>query len=182
MKTLSRVFLLIIIMTLGSSLFAGLAAGEVKLVKGQTLYIPCPTSFMAGTYSFDVRATVFIHNTDPTNAINITGIDFYNSGGKLVEKYITQPLKLNALAATRVNVKQPLEGEDGMAAHFVIQWQSEHKVVEPLIHGLVHRCFRHARFLLYLAPENNPRGCQLIPKSNQKAIICHSECNEESLF
>jgi hypothetical protein len=135
MKFLSRVFWLIGMMTLGFSLVAGGAAGEVKLVKGQTLYIPSPTSFMAGTYSFNIRATVFIHNTDPTNAINITGIDFYNSGGKLVEKYVTQPLKLNALAATRVNVKQPLEGEDGMAAHFVIQWQSEHKVVEPLING-----------------------------------------------
>ena len=135
MKTLSRVVWLIGIMTLGFSLVASGAAAEVKLVKGQTLYIPSQTSFMAGTYSFNIRPTVFIHNTDPTNAISITGIDFYNSGGKLVEKYVTQPLKLNALAATRVNVKQPLEGEDGMASHFVIQWQSEHKVVEPLING-----------------------------------------------
>jgi hypothetical protein len=135
MKTLSRVFWLVGMMTLGFSLVAGGAAAEVKLVKGQTLYIPSPTSFVAGTYSFNVRATVYIHNTDPTNAINITGIDFYNSGGKLVEKYVTEPVKLNALAATRVNVKQPLEGEDGMAAHFVIKWQSEHKVVEPLING-----------------------------------------------
>ena len=135
MKILSRVLWLIAMMTLGFSLVTGGAAAEVKLVKGQTLYIPSPTSFVAGTYSFDVRATVYIHNTDPTNAITITGIDFYNSGGKLMEKYVTQPVKLNALAATRVNVKQPLEGEDGMAAHFVIQWQSEHKVVEPLING-----------------------------------------------
>jgi hypothetical protein len=135
MKTLSRVFWLIGVMTLGFFLVAGGAAGEVKLVKGQTLYIPSPTRFMAGAYSFSIRATIFIHNTDPSNAINITGIEFYNSGGKLVEKYVTQPMKLSALAATRVNVKQPLEGEDGMAAHFVIQWQSEHKVVEPLIHG-----------------------------------------------
>ena len=135
MKTLSRVFWLVGMTTLGFALAAGGAAAEVKLVKGQTLYIPSPTSFVAGTYSFDVRATVYIHNTDPTNAITITGIDFYNSGGKLMEKYVTQPVKLNALAATRVNVKQPLEGEDGMAAHFVIQWQSEHKVVEPLING-----------------------------------------------
>jgi hypothetical protein len=135
MKTLSRGFWLIGVMTLGFSLVAGVAAGQVKLVKGQTLYIPSPTSFMAGTHSFNVRATVFIHNTDPTNAITLTGIDFYNSGGKLEEKYLTQPLKLNALAATRVNVRQPLEGEDGMAAHFVIQWQADQKVVEPLING-----------------------------------------------
>jgi Protein of unknown function (DUF3124) len=135
MKTLSRVFWVIGVMTLGFSLVAGGAAAEVKLVKGQTLYVPSPTSFVAGTHSFFVRATVYIHNTDPTNAINITGIDFYNSGGKLVEKSVTEPVQLKALAATRINVRQPLEGEDGMAAHFVIKWQSEQKVVEPIIDG-----------------------------------------------
>jgi len=136
MKNLLKVFLLIIIMIMGSSMCAGLAAGEVKLVKGQTCYVPCPTSFIAGTYSFDLRATIFIHNTDQNNAINIVGIDFYNSGGKLVDKYLSQPLKLNALAATRINVKQPLGGEEGMAAHFIVQWQSATKVVEPIIQGL----------------------------------------------
>jgi hypothetical protein len=64
MKNLSRVFWLIGMMTLGFSLVAGVAAGEVKLVKGQTLYIPSPTSFIAKGYSFPIRATVFIHNTD----------------------------------------------------------------------------------------------------------------------
>jgi hypothetical protein len=136
MKNLLKVFLLIIVMIIGSSMIAGLAASEVKLLKGQTYYVPCPTSFIVGVYSFNLRATVFIHNTDPTNSINITQIDFYNASGKLVDKYLSQPLKLNALAATRINVKQPLEGEEGMAAHFIVRWQSENKVVEPIIQGL----------------------------------------------
>ena len=113
MKTLSRVFWLIGMMTLGFSLVAGGAAAEVKLVKGQTLYIPSPTSFVAGTYSFYIRATVYIHNTDPTNAINITGIDFYNSGGKLVERYITEPVKLNALQPFGLTSKSPWRAKTG---------------------------------------------------------------------
>ena len=52
MKTVSRVFWLVGMMTLGFSLLAGGASGEVKLVKGQTIYIPSPTSFVAGTHSF----------------------------------------------------------------------------------------------------------------------------------
>jgi hypothetical protein len=136
MKTLVRIFLLIIMTALGTAMLAGWAAAEVKLVKGQTIYIPCPTSYMAGTYSFFARATVFIHNADPTNAINITRIDFYNSSGKLMGKYLPQPLKLNPLAATRIPVKEALEDEEGAAAHFIIQWQAENKVVEPLINGL----------------------------------------------
>jgi hypothetical protein len=136
MKTLLRIFLLIIITIMGTSMFAGWAAAEVKLVKGQTLYVPSYTSFVIGTFSFNVRATIFIHNTDPNNSINITRIDFYNTSGKLMEKYLQQPLRLNPLAATRIAVKNPLEGEEGMAAHFIIQWQAENKVVEPLVQGV----------------------------------------------
>ena len=120
--------------TLGVSLLAGLAAGEVKLIKGQTLYVPCYTSFIGGGgHAFPVRATIFIHNTDPNNPIKIVRQDFYNTQGKLVEKYLQQPMVLNALAATRINVKEPLQGEEGSGAHFIIQWQAENKVVEPLV-------------------------------------------------
>ena len=136
MKNSLKVFLLLLITIMGASIFAGWAAAEVKLLKGQTLYIPSYTSFVIGTFSFNVRATIFIHNTDPNNSINITRIDFYNTSGKLMEKYLQQPLKLNPLAATRIAVKKPLEGEEGMAAHFIIQWQAENKVVEPLVHGV----------------------------------------------
>ena len=136
MQKLLKVLLPIIITTMGLSLFTGLAAAEVKLLKGQTYYVPCPTSFISGNYSFNLKATIFIHNTDPNHPINLVSIDFYNTSGKLVAKYLQQPLKLDALAATRINVKEPLHGEEGMAAHFIIQWQSEAKVVEPLIEGL----------------------------------------------
>jgi len=136
MQKLLRVLLSMVITTIGLFLFTGLAAAEVKFLKGQTCYLPCPTSFMSGGYSFNIKATIFIHNTDPNNSINIVRMDFYNTSGKLIAKYLPQPLKLDALAATRINVKEPLDGEEGIAAHFVIQWQSEAKVVEPLIDGL----------------------------------------------
>jgi hypothetical protein len=119
--------------TMGVSMLADLAAGEVKLVKGQTLYVPCRTSFLGADHSFDVKSTIFIHNTDQNNQITIVRIDFYNTDGKLVEKYLQQPLKLDANAATRIIVKERLAGEAGSGAHFIIQWQAENKVVEPLV-------------------------------------------------
>ena len=123
--------------TMGVALLAGLAAGEVKLIKGQTLYVPSYTSFMggsqAGSHAFEAKPTIFIHNTDQNNPINIVRIDFYNTDGKLVEKYLQQPRKLNANSATRINVKELLKGEEGSGAHFIIQWQAENKVVEPLV-------------------------------------------------
>ncbi len=117
---------------LGSLMLAGLAAGEVRLLKGQTLYAPSQTSHIAGTHSFDVKPIIFIHNTDQNQPINIVRIDFYDTNGVLVEKYLQKPMKLNANSSTRINVKERLAGEEGAGAHFIIQWQAENKVVEPL--------------------------------------------------
>jgi hypothetical protein len=136
MKNLAKVLLLILTMIMGLSLLTGLAAGQVKLVKGQTLYLPISTSYMAEDFSFNVRATIFIHNTDPNHAINIVKMDFYTSG-KLVERYLPQPLKLDPSAGTYFNVKKTLTGAEGAVAHFVVQWQAETKVIEPIIRGLM---------------------------------------------
>ena len=115
-------------------LLAGPAAAEVRLLKGQTLYVPSYTSFIgAGGHVFEAKPTIFFHNTDQNNPINIVRLDFYNTSGKLVEKYLQQPKKLNANAATRINIKEFLKGEEGSGAHFIIQWQADHKVVEPLV-------------------------------------------------
>ena len=133
MKRLIRVILLT---TLAFSMLAGSAAGEVRLIKGQTLYVPCYTTFYSGGHAYDVHTVIFIHNADPNNAINIVQIDLYNTSGKLVEKYLQKPLKLNPFATHRINVKDPLEGHEGTGANFIIQWQADKKVVVPLINDL----------------------------------------------
>ena len=131
-----RLIKVLLLATLGCITLNGLAAGEVKLVKGQTIYVPSYTSFMGGrapAYAFEAKPTIFFHNTDQNHPISIVRLDFYNTDGKLVEKYLQQPLKLNPNSATRVNVKELLKGEEGSGAHFIIQWQADHKVVEPLV-------------------------------------------------
>jgi hypothetical protein len=130
---MKRLFQVLLSTAMGLALLAGLAAAEVKLIKGQTLYVPCYTSLMSGTHSFEVKPTIFIHNTDQINPINIVRIDFYNTSGKLVEKYLQQPQKLHANSATRINLKELLTGEEGSGAHFIIQWQAPNKVTEPLV-------------------------------------------------
>ncbi len=177
MKNLAKALLLIMVMIMGLSLVTGMAAGQVKLVKGQTLYLPIATSYMTDDYSFNVNATIFIHNTDPDHAINIVKMDFYNTSGKLVEKYLQQPLKLNPSAGTRIRVKHSLSGEEGAAAHFIIQWQAETKVVEPLVRGLLLGSRGTRGYSFGHDTENSPGDCRLImarptsepPRSN--AII-----------
>jgi len=133
---MNKLIKVLLLATLGCATLTGLAAGEVKLVKGQTIYVPSYTSFMGGkaaSYAFEAKPTIFFHNTDQNNPINIVRIDFYNTNGKLVEKYLQQPLKLNPNSATRINVNELIKGEEGSDAHFIIQWQADNRVVEPLV-------------------------------------------------
>jgi hypothetical protein len=137
MKYPVKALLRIIATIMGLSLLTGLAAGAAKLVTGQTLYLPCSTSYMSGDYSFNIKAAIFVRNTDPKHAINIVRMDFYDTSGKLVEKYLPHPLKLNLGAGTYFNVKNPLSGEEGAVAHFEVQWQAKTRVVEPIVTGLM---------------------------------------------
>ena len=137
MKNQAKVILLIIIMILGSFILAGVAAGGIKLVKGQTLYLPIATSYISEDFAFPVHATIIIHNTDPDHAISIVKMDLYDSSGKLVRKYLQQPLTLNPSAGARWRIKSDLSGVEGEVAHFVIQWQADAKVVEPLVRGFL---------------------------------------------
>jgi hypothetical protein len=123
-------------------LFSGSAPALAapKLVKGQTVYIPSYANVISGPpllMVVDLRANLVIHNTDPQKSITVTRIDHYDTHGKLVEKYLAKPVKLDPLGATRIVVKEPRKEDEGLGANFIVQWQADQKVNEPLIDCLM---------------------------------------------
>ena len=131
--------------------FAGLAAmmlffsgapasAAVKLVKSQTIYIPSYANVISGPPIYMVvplRANLVIHNTDPSQAITVACIDEYDTEGKKVSSYLTAPVVLNPMGAMRVVVKESKKEAEGLGANFIIQWQAEKKVTEPIIECLI---------------------------------------------
>ena len=110
-----------------------LAGAAVKLLKGQTLYVPSYSNIIGDMQHITVRANLIIHNTDPVHPITLVRVDNYDTHGKLVEKYLAKPLQLKALAATRIIIRNPKKGDEGAGANFIVQWQAENKVTEPII-------------------------------------------------
>lgn len=108
-------------------------AAALKLVKGQTIYIPSYANIISGNQRIILRANLIIHNADPSRPIEIVRLDHYNTNGQLVENYLQQPLKLPPLGATRVIVKAPRPGDEGAGANFIVQWRAAEKVTEPLV-------------------------------------------------
>jgi len=114
--------------------------GAAKLVKGQTIYIPSYANVISGPPILMVvplRANLIVHNTDPSQSITVTRVDHYDTDGKLVGKYLEKPVTLKPLAATRVIVKEPKRGDEGLGANFIVEWHAEKPVNEPIVDCLM---------------------------------------------
>jgi hypothetical protein len=109
------------------------AASAIKLLKGQTIYIPSYSNVIGDYQPINLRANLIIHNTDQLHPITIVRIDNYDTHGKMVENYLAKPVELKPLAATRITIKNPKKGDEGAGANFIVQWKSENKVTEPII-------------------------------------------------
>lgn len=120
--------------------FSGLALGAAKMVKGQTIYIPSYANVISGPPIFMVvplRANLIVHNTDPSQSITVTRIDHYDTDGKLAYRYLEKPVTLQPLAATRVVVKEPKKGDEGLGANFIVEWNAAKPVNEPIVDCLM---------------------------------------------
>ncbi len=135
-----RLFLFASLATLGLFISCGVGLAAVKLVKSQTVYIPSYSNVISGPpiyMTVPLRANLVIHNTDPSQAITVVRIDEYNTEGQKVGSYLTAPVNLNPLGAMRVVVKESKKEAEGLGANFIIQWQGEKKVTEPIIECLI---------------------------------------------
>ena len=140
MKMVNKLLLMTIVATMLVFTLAGAGQSAAKLVKGQTVYIPSYANVVSGPPIYMVvplRANLVIHNTDPAQTISIARIDEYNTEGQKVGSYLTAPVTLNPLGAMRVVVKESKKEAEGLGANFIIQWQAEKKVNEPIIECLI---------------------------------------------
>jgi len=140
LKMVNRLFLTIIMAALLVFTLGGSALGAAKRVKGQTVYIPSYSNVISGPPIYMViplRANLVIHNTDPAQSITISRIDEYNTEGQKVGSYLLAPITLNPLGAMRTVVKESKKEAEGLGANFIIQWQAEKKVNEPIIECLI---------------------------------------------
>lgn len=129
------------ILILSTIIFGGLirpVAADMRLLKGQTIYVPVYSHIYSGNREqpFYLAATLSIRNTDRAHAITITAVDYYDSQGKFLKHYLEQKLNLSAMATKRYVVPES-DKSGGSGAKFIVAWQSDQPVVEPLIESVM---------------------------------------------
>lgn len=103
------------------------------IAKGQTVYAPLYSHvYHRQGEPLKLTATLSIRNTDSDASIVVTSVDYYNTQGELVQKYLSGPQRLAPLASMEHLVKEE-DISGGFGAKFLVAWVAEENVHEPLI-------------------------------------------------
>lgn len=110
----------------------------VKIVAGQTVYVPVYSHIYAWEQNLTVNltATLSVRNSDLTHPIIVVSVSYYDSRGKLVRDYLEQPIELEPLASTDFVVDQE-DTSGGSGAAFVVEWVAQQKVSLPVIEAVM---------------------------------------------
>ena len=114
------------------------ASDDIKLSKGQSIYVPVYSNIYVGDreMAWNLSANLSIRNTDPSHPITILAVDYYDTEGNLVKRYLSAPKPLNPMGSAYYYLKTS-DSAGGWGANFVVKWKSEKEVNEPIIECLM---------------------------------------------
>lgn len=105
---------------------------------GELLYVPVYSSI----YYFDdkktmlLAATLSIHNTDLENKIKVRKINYYDSKGKILRRYLQEPRVLEPLETMNVVIEEQ-DKKGGAGANFIVEWVSDIEVSTPIVEAVM---------------------------------------------
>ena len=118
------------------SLYA--ADTQIELSKGQRVYVPAYSHIYSGDKErpFLLTVTLSIRNIDPTHTIKINLVDYYETQGRLLKKFINKPITLNPLQSIRYVIPER-DKSGGSGANFIVEWHSDKPVNRPIIESIM---------------------------------------------
>lgn len=109
-----------------------------RLVTGQTVYVPTYAYIYTEDQkrSIELSTTLSIRNTDLNYPIILTAVSYHDTNGKLIKKYLKQPVELAPLASTAFVVERT-DVAGGVGASFIVEWAAEQQVSTPVIESIM---------------------------------------------
>jgi len=111
---------------------------KIELSDGQTKYVPAYSHIYSGNRErpFLLTVTLSIRNIDPKHQIKITKVDYYETQGKLLKKYLDKPATLNPLESIRYVIPER-DKTGGSGANFIVEWKSDKLVNPPVVESIM---------------------------------------------
>lgn len=110
------------------------AQDDLRLSNGQTLYVPVYSNVFSGPRSlpFQLAATLSLRNTDLAASLRVVSIDYYDTNGRLIRRYLDKPLTLGPLASSYVHIEEK-DSAGGFGANFIVRWQADRVINAPVV-------------------------------------------------
>jgi hypothetical protein len=110
------------------------ATADIRLAKKQSVYVPVYSNVYSGPRKrpLQLEATLAIRSTDTGASLRITAIDYYDTGGKLVRRFLERPRVLGPLASTDVHIEER-DVSGGFGANFIVRWEADRIINAPII-------------------------------------------------
>jgi len=109
-----------------------------SIVKEETVYVPVYSSvyFKDSTSLYNLTATLNIRNVDISGELYLKEIDYHNSKGELVKKFIHKILRVKPLETfDLVIAENDISG--GTGASFIVKWFSKSSIQSPVVEAVM---------------------------------------------
>lgn len=114
------------------------AEGKTGLSDGQTFYVPAYSHIYSGNSEkpFLLTITLSIRNIDPSHFIKIILVEYYETQGRLLRKYLDKPAALRPLESLRYIVSEN-DKAGGSGANFRVEWKSDQPANPPIVEAVM---------------------------------------------
>lgn len=105
---------------------------------GQVLYIPVYSHVYWGSQKrpFNMACTLSVRNTDMRSPITLASVEYFDTTGKLVRAYVSEPTQLAPLETQEFYVEER-DTSGGSGANFIVRWVSDSPVNAPIVEALM---------------------------------------------
>lgn len=112
--------------------------GSLDSLKTTRTYLPVYAQIYhnSGEEKVDLAVTISIRNTDINENIFFKKIDYYNTEGKLIRKYLDAPIYIKPAETIEIIIKSS-DNEGGTGANFVFEWAGTNKTSKPLFESVM---------------------------------------------
>jgi hypothetical protein len=109
-----------------------------KLAKQQKVYVPAYSDIyhLDGNKRFLLTVTAVVRNTSLQDTVYVNKVDFLDSKGSLIRKYVQRTIAIGPLASAEFIVEYQ-EKQGGAGASFIIDWGSKNQAAKPLIQAVM---------------------------------------------
>ena len=109
------------------------SAIEAHSAVGATLYVPVYSHIYRGSGQPALLATTLsIRNTDPSRVMVLRVVDYYDTQGNRLRRYVEQPLRVRPLQTIEYLVEEQ-DVAGGSGANFIVEWSAPEPVSVPLV-------------------------------------------------